>query len=1496
MTKDSNFFVVCIGASAGGLNALQELFSRLPENSGAAYIVVQHLSPDFKSLMSELLSKKTKMVVRTAEDDMLIQPNHIYLNSRHSHLTVSGNRLKLVDKNIDKTINHPIDLCLNSVAYTYKERAIAVVLSGTGTDGSKGILSIKEHGGIVITQDPEEAQFDGMPKAAIKTEYVDFIEPVRDIAETILRLQITHQDTVEYHSSTPEAEKVIGYIFEKIKKHYGIDFGKYKRNTLLRRMEKRMNQLSLKNIGEYNQYMEENPSEVLHLKDDFLIGVTEFFRDGKAFEILKTKVIPKLLGKKNKFETLRIWVAGCSTGEEVYSLAILIDEYIQSRKLTQDFKIFASDVKVESLDYASQGRYPYNKLQDLDDEILETYFIPLSNEYQIIDRLRERIVFSRHDVLSDPPFIRVDLISCRNLLIYLDPPAQQKVLTEFHFALNSDGVLFLGNSENLGDTENYFNVVDDKWKIYANAHHNKFANVDLTLGGGLKHSKRSFVRTSGILEKRSFSTDKFEKSVLNFLNQKYSPSLVILDKDFKIRYSQGAIINRFSPRSGVFDSNFNNMISSELSSVIKMGVSQLNADKRSILVKNIKDPKVNDQVNFDVTISKEFIDGLDEELYLLEFSEEREIKELKEDAVIEAQNFEPNEFLMHRVKELEDELKETQFELRRTVEEVETNNEELQSSNEELMASNEELQSTNEELQSVNEELYTVNSELQAKNHELGVLNNDVNNLLENNDVGTLFLDPELKIRKFTKAVKNFFSLQEEDVGRSIEIFSSSFVSKNKKLIIDACRDILKNLGSFDQEIQDKEGNSFLVRIRPFLTISNKVEGVVVSFIDNSKLNEVKSQLENYNEMLNLAYNLTNMAAWEWDCVNDTTVPLNESWFDIHEFETKHVIKQWKASMSPEDAEKAWQPIVDHLEGKTDYFEHLYKMTTPVSKTEKWVSGKGKIIKWDEDGKPLKVIGVSVDVTENINLINQLKDEKDFIKKVTDTAPNGIYVYDFDQQTNTYMNSRYTELLGYTLEEINSLSMDEFIKLFHKDDRKAIIKHMELLQTGKSEEIEYRFKHKNGKWRTLLSKDVPFRYDSKGHVVSFIGSFVDISETRVNERKVNMLYKKAENANLLKNQFLANMSHEIRTPMNGIIGLTELLKDEELGSEEASRYIRYIQASCNQLLKLINDIIDISKIESDQFKIERGPCQLNSLMERMLVSLDEVRHMKGKNNIRLKLKVPKNTKDLVIETDAVRLEQVLVNLINNAIKFSNAGDVIFGYEVLSDKTVEFFVKDEGIGIPKSKLTEIFNRFEQVNRDPTLKIEGTGLGLSISKGIVEKLGGTLSVDSELGVGSTFSFALPYEKYSGELYELESNRKKQIDITTLGKGKKMLIAEDQKFNSTFFKALFKKSQFTMYYAEDGVEALQLYKAHKDIDLVLLDIRMPKMTGDEVAEKILKINPDAKIIAQTAFAMQDDENKFMKAGFIDYISKPIKKDELLEKVQYYTEDAMVTNKVLK
>jgi len=1496
MTKDANFFVVCIGASAGGLNALQELFSILPDNSGAAYIVVQHLSPDFKSLMSELLSKKTRMTVRTAEDNMIIQPNHVYLNQRHSHLTVKGNRLQLVGKNSDKPINHPIDLCLSSVAKSFKDRAIAVVLSGTGTDGSKGILSVKEHGGIVIAQDPAEAQFDGMPNAAIKTQYVDFIESVGDMAETILRLQITHQDTVDYHSSTPEAEKVIGYIFDKIKKNYGLDFGKYKRNTLLRRMEKRINHLQLKNIAEYNHYLDETPSEVLHLKDDFLIGVTEFFRDHQAFELLKTKVIPKLLAKKNKYETLRIWVAGCSTGEEVYSLAILIDQYIQSRQLSQEFKIFASDVKVDSLDIASQGRYPKNKVQDIDDSILENYFIPLSGEYQIIERMRERIVFSRHDVLSDPPFIRVDLISCRNLLIYIDPPAQQKILTEFHFALNSGGVLFLGSSENLGDTENYFDVIDDKWKIYANGHHNKFTNVDLTLSGGLNYNRHSFARKRGTIEKRSFSIDKFEKSVLNFLNEKYSPSLVIVDKDFKLRYSQGSIVDRFTTKSGVFDTNLNNMISIELSSVIKMGVSELHADKRSVFIKNVTDPKVSDQVNFDITISKEYIDGVEEELYLLEFSEERNIGTLAADTVIEAQSFEPNEFLSQRVKELEDQLTKTQYELRRTVEEVETNNEELQSSNEELMASNEELQSTNEELQSVNEELYTVNSELQAKNHELGVLNNDINNLLENTDVGTLFLDPNLKIRKFTKAVKNFFSLREDDAGRSIEIFSSAFASDTKKTIIDGCKAVLAELGTFNEEICDKEGNSFLVRIRPFFTVSQKAEGVVVSFIDNSILNEVKSQLENYNQLLSLAHNLTSMAAWEWDCVNDKTFPLNDRWYQIHEFETENVAEQWKAALPPEDVDEAWRVIQDHLDGKTDYFEHVYKITTPVTKTEKLVSGKGKIIEWDEDGKPLKVIGVSMDVTDNVNLINQLKDEKDFIKKVTDTAPNGIYVYDFEQQTNTYMNDRYTDILGYSLEEMNSFSNDEFLKLFHKDDRKHIVEHMATLRSGKMDTVEYRFKHKNGKWRTLLSQDLPFKFDKSGKTLSFIGSFVDITETRGNERKLNLLYKKAETANLLKNQFLANMSHEIRTPMNGIIGLTELLKDEELGTEEASRYIKYIQASCNQLLKLINDIIDISKIESNQFKIEMGPCHINGLMERMLASLDEVRHMKGKDKIHLKLKVPKNTQKLIVETDAVRLEQVLVNLINNAIKFSNAGDVTFGYQLLSNRKIEFFVKDEGIGIPKSKLKEIFKRFEQVNRDPSLKVEGTGLGLSISKGIVENLGGRLSVVSEVGIGTTFSFTLPYLEFNGEFYELEANTKEQIDIKTLGEGKKMLIAEDQKFNSTFFKALFKKSQFTMYYAEDGAEALQLYKAHKDIDLVLLDIRMPKMTGDEVAQKILKINPNAKLIAQTAFAMEEDESKFMKAGFIDYISKPINKEELLQKVRHYTEGLNVVDRVLK
>ena len=448
--ESKDFYIVGIGASAGGLDAIQKLFDHIPSNTGIAFVIIQHLSPDFKSLMPELLAKHTSMTIFTAEDQLEVCPNCIYLMHRNKNLVIKGNKLQLLEKAPKHSLNLPIDIFFQSLGEEYKEKSIGIILSGTGTDGSRGIKTIKESGGVILVQDPLSAQFNGMPNAAIASGLAEFIAEPEAMANVLQ--QIPNLDLASEFSNNQSNDEIFSNILDEIKIYAGIDFKQYKKNTLIRRIEKRMSLNNMDALLNYYQLLKASVSEIELLKQDFLIGVTSFFRDRDAFDELKRTVIPALFVNKLPTDTIRVWVVACSTGEEAYSIAILLDEYIQENQLRNDFKIFATDVDNFAVQTASAGKFNVGVASEIDKKYLDSYFIKNVDSIQIIKRVRDKIVFSGHNILKDTPFIRMDLVSCRNLLIYLNASSQQKVLSSFLFSLQRDGYLFLGSSESINES------------------------------------------------------------------------------------------------------------------------------------------------------------------------------------------------------------------------------------------------------------------------------------------------------------------------------------------------------------------------------------------------------------------------------------------------------------------------------------------------------------------------------------------------------------------------------------------------------------------------------------------------------------------------------------------------------------------------------------------------------------------------------------------------------------------------------------------------------------------------------------------------------------------------------------------------------------------------------------------------------------------------------------------------------------------------------------
>lgn len=1475
--EGSEMKVVGIGASAGGLEAITKLFDHIPDDTGLAFIIVQHLSPDFESLMPELLSKHTGMEIITSRDKLKIEPNKIYLNERTKNLHIKEGRLYLLDKGPKSNLNLPIDILFHTLGEEYKENSIGVILSGTGSDGSRGIKTIKEEGGTILVQDPSLAQFDGMPNSAISTNNVDYIKSTKKLGKTLVKIS-SHSYKVDIYnnnSATSELDQ-LKEIFAMINRQFRIDFSVYKKATIIRRIEKRLAINSMESLQDYVDFLKESSEELHELFYDCLISVTSFFRDKEAFEVLRKDILPGLISDNLESGMLRVWVSACSTGQEAYSIAMLIDDHIQSSKLDMDFKIFASDVDHHSLNRASEGIYPTSINSEIDERLLNKYFKHGVNDYEVTRNLRKKIVFTQHDILKDPPFIRMDLISCRNMLIYFNKDSQEKALRNIQFSLNPGGVLFLGPSESLGNLTKSFKPIHNKWNFYHNMVEGRFSAT--------RPTPAAEITLPTVITKKNYyndpqeDNDRLNESTYHkILAKLFSPDCLIIDEEFNILYVKGDAGKKLQFTEGVFDSNLLNLVPNALVKFLRAPVLKLLDSHKEVFVENITTGDEDNPMVFDLTFTSVNLDG-STRLIVIEFSKDKE----SDESTIKISNIDSDQLVNDRIEQLEYQLKTSQSELRDTVEELETSNEELQSSNEELMSANEELQSTNEELQSVNEELYTVNQEFQIKNKELTQLNDDISNLLDSTDIGTLFLDEQLKIRKFTPALNQLFNLNETDIGRPITSFASNFEESIRKQMVKDAKTALSKLTTLETEVTDDDGNVFLRKVRPFVTLDKLIDGVVITFVDITSVKKIEEDLAWRTHELNRAQSISKIGSWYLNLETDELIWTDELYrmYGIDPQSTPPPYSEHKRLFSEESWKLLSASVDKAIATGTPYDLELEMILNDGSRG--WMSAMGEPVR-NKTGKIIGLRGVAQDISERKELFETIKYEQQFSKRISESTSMGIYIYDINKGANVYMNPHYTELLGYTMDEINAMTQEEFMSLFHPDDRDAVIEHMGTVISGEQQvPLEYRFKNKDGHWVWCYSIDSPFELDEEGNVKSFIGVFLDISEKKKIEAELKEAKQKAESANIQKNSFLANMSHEIRTPINGILGFVELLKEDDLSSEQKDKFIEIIRSNSSQLLNLIEDILDISKIEANELSVNVAKTDLPKLLKEVLANMNTLVDEKEKPDLNIKLVTPKDKPVRTIYTDGLRLTQILSNLIGNAIKFSKDGTIRFGYKVRGNM-LEFKVQDQGIGMKKEQLTEIFNRFKQVY-DPKdqATFGGTGLGLSICRGLVELLGGSISVDSEFGKGSAFTFTIPLQNQSTNSKDVKftDSSSDEVDL----KGKTILITDDEITIRTYYETVLKRMGVHILMATNGQEAVDLYKKNPDIDLVIMDIRMPIMGGMEATGQILEHDPDAKIIAQTAYTMNNENVKVKEAGCVDYLSKPVLRPVLLEKLDFW------------
>ncbi len=816
-------FVVGIGASAGGVEALQELFASLPAESGAVYVVIQHLSPDHRSLMADILGKQTDMRVVQAEDGCEVEADTVYLIPPKKNLTITGGRLRLADYD-HQVLNHPIDIFFTSLAEECRERAVAVVLSGTGSDGTSGIRAVKEAGGIAIVQNPDSAKFDGMPRSAISTGLIDWVLAPRQIASEIVNVVRHHMESeMEAGGELFSDEDSLARIYQVLKTRQGIDFTYYKRSTVVRRIDRRIMVTHSRSLAEYADLLERDADEVGVLAKEILIGVTSFFRDAPFFEVLKAKVITSIVRSAPADEPIRVWSAGCSTGEEAYSVAILFKEVMEELDIKRDVKIFATDIDVQAIERAGKGVFPESIIEDVSCERLARFFTKRDDTYHISKEIRRMVIFAPHNMLSDPPFGKLDLICCRNVMIYFQPVLQRSLFSIFHSALKNGGYLFLGKSETANEYPNVFPPACSIEKIYI---HNGSGKMESPSPSTFTIPTVQAVPARHAAVEGRRSPDNGLEGIYTRYLERFLPASVVIDESNDVIHFFGDYLDYMSIAPGRATFNLFSIVNPDLSLAASTALSRCRAEGCAITYRDIAVSCPDGKRVIDLIAEPIPLPGnLDAKLVAMLFCEHRDIEE---DGIVEQYDIDATS--ARRIADLESELRDSQRDLQATIGELETVNEELQAANEELLTANEELQSSNEELQSVNEELYTVNTEYQQKVDELTMTTNDLSNFLSSTMIGILFIDENFNIRKFTEYVGREFRLMDHDVGRPIQIFAHSFPDED--IVGDAER-VLRDLTPIDREVRSMNGRCYTVRIAPYRTTENSIKGLVITIIDS---------------------------------------------------------------------------------------------------------------------------------------------------------------------------------------------------------------------------------------------------------------------------------------------------------------------------------------------------------------------------------------------------------------------------------------------------------------------------------------------------------------------------------------------------------------------------------------------------------------------------------------------------------------------------------------
>lgn len=844
-TDVQRFPVVGIGSSAGGLNALESLFRSMPGDSGMAFVLVPHLDPTHKSILAEIITRFTPMTVTEITDGMRIATNNVYVIPPNNDLELHEGRFKLLRPAETRGLRHSIDSFFRSLGRELHDMAIGIILSGTGSEGTLGLQAIRGEGGLVIVQDPDTAEYDSMPMSAMANEAADFVLPPEKIPDKLIafanRFYGTPGDTPEEASAAPVS--ALQQIMNAIRSQTGYDFSHYKKNLISRRTERRMSLLNVGSIDEYARLLRENPTEALALYKEFLIGTTSFFRDPEFFAAVKSQVVPELFRDVSGEEPIRVWVPGCSTGEEAYSLAMAFQEYFDEQNRDARVTIFATDINNDAVDFARRGTYPDSISVDVSPERLQRFFTRDDGSFRIKDQIRDMLIFAPQSVTRDPPFSKMDLVSCRNLLIYLGPELQKRLHQILFYALKPDRFLLLGTSESLSATAEQFTVVNARQKIFKRKWD---AVLPFLPSDALHHRGTGLIQP--IASARDHETKPLAKNIgeltEGLLLRNYTPACVIVNEPGDILYIHGNAGKYLELPAGQARMNIFFMTGAEIRSELGPALREAAKSQQRITVEGLQTQTGNDAQSINLIVQPVEKSHPLHDTFMVIFEDLPPRKPLKKAIKTRRR---PGKLRDEDFINMENELRNTRQNLQDTIERLQAANEELQSGNEELQSGNEELQSTNEELetskeelQSVNEELVTVNAENQDRLNEMSEIKNDMDNLLASTNIATIFLDINMKIRGFTPAATRIFRLLQSDTGRPLEDFASTLSYGG---LVDDALEVIETLATKEVTVEDNEGGWLLTRIMPYRTRENVIDGAVMTFVDVTRQQQLEADL-----------------------------------------------------------------------------------------------------------------------------------------------------------------------------------------------------------------------------------------------------------------------------------------------------------------------------------------------------------------------------------------------------------------------------------------------------------------------------------------------------------------------------------------------------------------------------------------------------------------------------------------------------------------------------